>query len=268
MRLFISQPLNANSLINLSADLVHRLYNVLRLQTNDMITVFNHNVDGIEFSAKIREINKKTCVLEILEQRCGIAESPIQIELVQGIARGEKMDYIIQKAIELGVYEIVPIFTDFCNVKLSGERLQQRLDHWQKIVIHACEQSGRCFIPQINNAMNIKDWLEQKIDKSNENNKINETSENPCNCKILLSPRSTVNLTQFLVENKFSLDNPVNKTRKLSIVIGAEGGISPDEELLAQQFNIQLCYLGKRILRTETASVVALSLIQGLYGDL
>lgn len=256
MRIFLSQTIDKQNIINLSPELVHRLYNVLRLQVEDVITVFNSNFQGIEFLAKIHTINKKNCVLEILEQTKGISESLIKIELVQSIARGEKMDYIIQKAIELGVNKITPIFTEFCNVKLTGERLNQRLEHWQKIVVHACEQSGRCFVPQVNNSLKFQDYLQ-----------IQSNNENCCANTIMLSPRAEISLREFLA-SYVDFNIQACKLSHLSIVIGSEGGISMDEELQAQKNNVIACSLGKRILRTETASIVALSLIQGLCGDL
>ena len=169
-------------------------------------------------------------------------ESPLKINLAQGISRGEKMDYAIQKSVELGVHSIIPLFTRYSNLKLTGTRLTSKIQHWQKIAIHACEQSGRCFIPKIEQPLAFGDWISQAAGK-----------------KIILDPKAESTLAD-------NLENV--KPNEVTLLIGAEGGFSDEELIMAENNGFARVQLGPRILRTETAPLVALSILQHRLGDL
>lgn len=196
---------------------------------------------GGEYIAKLIAIDKKTARIHIEKFQAGILESPLKIHLGQSIARGEKMDFIVQKAVELGVSEITPLFSEFCNVRLEQERSTKRISHWQEIAIHAAEQCGRCIVPKINITQNLKSWAEQV------------TAE----LKLVLSP----------IANQ-SLQTIKTTTHSTAILIGPEGGLSEKEISFAVQCNFISVKLGPRVLRTETAALVAASILQAKIGDM
>jgi 16S rRNA (uracil1498-N3)-methyltransferase len=170
------------------------------------------------------------------------AESPISLCLAQGISRGEKMDYTIQKAVELGVTKIIPLLTERCTVKLDADRREKRLQHWQSIIISACEQSGRNKIPTLLPPQAFHHWL---------------PTANADQC-FVLAPTANQKL------EKISLKN----NAEVILLIGPEGGLSDGEIALASDQSFIPLNLGPRILRTETAAVAALSALQCIYGDL
>jgi 16S rRNA (uracil1498-N3)-methyltransferase len=146
-RIFQSVPLAEHSLIELDESAHHHLAHVLRAKVGDEIIVFNG--EGGEYTAIVQSITKKNITAQLNNFISRNAESALDLWLAQGISRGEKMDYTIQKAVELGVKKIIPLFTERCNVKLSEEKKQKRWQHWRSIIIHACEQSGRTSIPEL-----------------------------------------------------------------------------------------------------------------------
>ena len=236
-RVYFEGEIMLDAKLVLSKQASSHLVRVLRHAEGDILKVFNGN--GVEYTAKIITANKNATEVVILEQERLNNESPLHIHLGQGISRGDRMDYVIQKAVELGANRITPIFTERCEVKLRGDRLEKRLQHWQAVAIAACEQSGRCIIPTLNDVISLKAWLGQ-----------------PHKNGIVCDPNSN----QILQANAIA-----NNT---SILIGPEGGLSEREIELASTFGFQPIMLGPRILRTETATVVALALVQGLAGDL
>jgi 16S rRNA (uracil1498-N3)-methyltransferase len=237
-RIFIPQKIELNQELILDEKLSNRLLRVLRLQPGNEFFIFNGK--GGQFLATLLATQNKYAKIKILKFNAINNESPLNLHLGQGIARGEKMDLIIQKAVELGVSTITPLFTEFCNVKLSGERLANKLHHWQEIAIHAAEQSGRCVIPNINQPQLLSAWLP-------------ETS----GLRIILSPEANKKISAL-----------TEKNTTITLLIGPEGGLSPSEEQNAIANNFQAVKLGPRILRTETAGLVALSIFQSLLGDL
>ena len=165
---------------------------------------------------------------------------PVEIYLAQGIARGEKMDFVIQKAVEMGVTQIYPVITERCNVRLDSEREQKRLQHWQAVVVSACEQSGRNYVPIVHAPMKLNLWLDSvNADK-----------------KFVLSPH---------VENK--LQEKMAQPASIAILIGPEGGLSDQEVSAASQHGFTALQLGPRVLRTETAALAALAVLQFQFGD-
>jgi len=234
-RFYIQQPLAVNSTLKLSDDVWRHCVQVLRYKENDELLLFNG--DGCDYLARLQKVEKKSAIAQVCKQIPVNNESPLKLHLYQGIARGDKMDWIIQKAVELGVSEITPIFTEFCNVRLDSQRLAKKQRHWQQIARSACEQSGRARIPQINEAIDIKQI------------------ENDDSTLLLLSPNSEQSIRQLQL------------TESVALIIGPEGGLSQDEEQLLFDRGAQSVQIGPRILRTETAGLAILSALQAMYGD-
>jgi 16S rRNA (uracil1498-N3)-methyltransferase len=236
-RFFAEIPLTPGNSIELPSDAAHHCSQVLRYKIDDPLSVFNG--DGFDYSAKIKSISKKSCEIQILNKVSPENESPINIHLIQGIARGDKMDLIIQKAVELGVSEVTPLFSERCNVKLDSKRLAKKMQHWQKVMISACEQSGRAVIPKLNPAINIES-LQLSQD----------------NISLILEPSATESLTSFTSAKQFNL------------LIGPEGGFSERDLNSVKQTQIKPVRMGPRILRTETAGLSAIAILQSQFGDL
>lgn len=239
-RIFQAVPLNEHAIIRLDENASHHLARVLRATMGDSIFLFNGN--GNEYAAVIKHIDKKSVEVEITNEKLCRNESPIAISLAQGIARGEKMDFIVQKAVELGVNQIFPLVTERCNVKLKGEREDKRLQHWQSVAISASEQCGRCLIPEVHAPRKLETWLSQ-------------IKADIC---FVLSPH---------VENTLSL-RKTTVVSSVALLIGPEGGLSEHEISVAIQIGFQPLKLGPRILRTETATIAALTAMQVKFGDL
>lgn len=217
----------------------HHLLQVLRKKAGDRFWLFNDN-EG-EFEATLLPSPKKTACVEVGQYHVRHTESPLHIHLGQAISRGERMDYAIQKAVELGVAEITPLFTEFCQVQLSDNRIEKRIAHWQAVAVSSAEQSGRCKVPVVHPPLSFSQWLEQK-----------ET------LKFICCPRAEGQLD---TSDNFS-------EKRLSVSIGAEGGFSATEMTAAFEKQFLPFSLGPRVLRTETAPVVALTLLQSRWGDL
>jgi len=226
--------------ITLSDDAFGHVVRVLRLTKGDSITLFNGK-EAYQYSATLVDVNKKSALVEINTQEEVSNESPLHIHLGQGISRGDRMDFTLQKSVELGVNKITPLFTERCGVKLSGERLMKKHQQWQKIVISACEQSGRCFVPEVAEPISLEQWLAQ------------ETSA----LKLNLHPRA-----------KHSILTLKAEAHRVRLLIGPEGGLSNDEIEQASNAEFKEVLLGPRILRTETAALTAITTLQCRFGDL
>jgi len=237
-RIFFVGSLVINSSILLPPQASIHVSRVLRLKVGSNLILFN-NTDG-EYYARIiaSDHNQVTAKIESFNARQ--VESPLKIHLGQGISRGEKMDFTIQKAVELGVFSITPLVTEFGNVKLEGERLQNRMRHWQAVAVSAAEQSGRCYVPQILPVQKLAAWVKTQN-----------------NLGIILEPSS-----------KNSLHSIEQNPLILSLLVGCEGGLAPAEIECAKQQEFLSLSLGPRILRTETAALVAISILQARWGDL
>lgn len=236
-RIYQPVPL-AVGMLQLEENASHHLARVLRAAVKDEVIIFNG--EGGEYHGVIQQINKKNVVVELSKFVDRNSESPVAISLAQGIARGEKMDFVIQKAVELGVSEIFPIISERCNVRLDQEREQKRMQHWQAVVISACEQSGRNRLPVVHAPLMLNDWLEQSH----------------AEMKLVLSPHVTKKLKDVSV-----------KPASIAVLIGPEGGLSEREIETTIKYNFTALNLGPRILRTETAAVAALSVLQFQFGD-
>jgi 16S rRNA (uracil1498-N3)-methyltransferase len=238
-RIYQNATLTLGDTIKLTENASHHLARVLRAETNTPIILFNG--DGNEYTAIISKIDKKNVYASIQDISTINIESPIDIILAQGIARGEKMDFIIQKAVELGVKKIYPLITERCNVRLDNEREEKKYLHWQSIIISACEQCGRTRLPSIAAPQTIDTWLAQQ-------------HQQLC---FVLSPHVTHKLPQEKLPSHSSI----------TILIGPEGGLSDQEVARATSKGFQAIHLGPRVLRTETATIAAISTLQAKYGD-
>ncbi len=234
-RFFVAAPL-ALGLHDLPEAQAHYLSRVLRLTAGAAVQLFDGS--GQEYRGELTSVTKKAVQVNVQECLDGLPESSLHIHLGQGLSRGERMDWAIQKATELGVAEITPLFTERCEVRLNDERAQKRLEHWQYIAISACEQCGRSKVPVIHPPQTLKAWQASVA----------------ADLKLVLHP-----VAQPLTEHA--------APSTLAFLIGPEGGLTEDEVAQASQSGFQPARLGPRVLRTETAPVVALSVAQQLWGD-
>jgi 16S rRNA (uracil1498-N3)-methyltransferase len=221
----------------LDDDSGHYLRTVLRLKKDDAIILFNGK--GGEFAGTLAEVSKKTVIVNNSTWTDRSVESPLQITLGLGISRGDRMDLSVQKAVELGVNQITPIMTERCVVQLKGEKKQQRLQHWQKIVQHAAEQSGRTALPELADVSALQNWVGNQQD-----------------LRVFLDPYAEMNLAQLKPDDM-----------KVTLLTGPEGGFTDQERNVAKAAGFIPVRLGSRILRTETASIAALAAVQMLWGD-
>jgi 16S rRNA (uracil1498-N3)-methyltransferase len=250
LRFHSAENLNIGAIIKLSDNAATHATRVLRLNTGNAIQLFNG--DGFDYSCELISVKKSEVLAKVLAQQEVKNESPLNITLLQGISSGERMDYTIQKAVELGVSAIQPLSTERSVVKLSPERAQKRLEHWQNVVIAACEQCGRAKIPPVFAPESFSAWL--KAPSSGAFGARDLTSMQ--NTRILLNPIGAKKLGQ--------LQKP---TGEIQLLIGAEGGLSDKEIALAISQGFQSIILGARILRTETAPLAAIAAINTLWGD-
>lgn len=234
-RFFIDTPLSLGE-HELPEAQAHYIARVLRMAEGDALQVFDGS--GQEFRGALVEVGKKRVRISLDESFAGQPESPLRIHLGQGLSRGERMDWAIQKATELGVDQITPIFSERCEVRLKDERADKRLLHWRQVAISACEQCGRSKVPVIHPPLLLADWLKQTA----------------ANLKLVLHP-----VAQPLESHA--------RPETLAFLIGPEGGLSDAEVEQAQGAGFLPARLGPRVLRTETAPVVALAVAQQLWGD-
>lgn len=238
IRIYHEGNVSTGLTVMLSANASHHLLQVLRKKVGDEFWLFNGA--GGEFEATLVSATKKTACIEVGNFFERATESPLHIHLGQAISRGERMDYAIQKSVELGVSEITPLFTEFCQVQLADNRVEKRVAHWQMIAISAAEQSGRCVVPVVHTPIHFSQWVQQS-----------------CPHKIICCPKTEKN--NVLLQKDMT---------HVSLSIGAEGGFSERELSNAFSHGFQSMPLGPRILRTETATVVAMSLLQRELGDI
>ena len=237
-RIYIDLPLQAGSELSLPADAAHHLAVVLRVKVGQPVVLFNNS--GVEACAVItgadkKRVNVRVDAVELVER-----ESPLKIHLAIGVSRGERMDFVLQKSTELGVHAITPLFCERTEVKLSAERLQKKIEQWQKIIIGACEQSGRTRLPILHAPTTLADCL------------VADVSEQ----RFVLHHRSDNTLVQC-----------EEKPCSILLLIGPEGGLSDHEIQQAQQSGCAALTLGPRVLRTETAPLAAISVLQYRWGD-
>lgn len=239
-RIFQAIELQSGNRIFLDEQRSHYVLQVLRLKLDATLFIFNHLQQ--EFEATLISHTKNKAEIHIEKPIQRNVESPLHIHLVQSISRGEKMDFTIQKAVELGVSEITPVFTEFCNVQLNKERAEKKLLHWQNIIISACEQCGRNVIPTIHPLTHFDQWL----------GAVEPTDA----VKLILNPQ------------KSDSNIKLSASKKIILLVGSEGGLSDKEVQLAKMHHFENLQLGPRILRTETAALTAIAILQGYFGDM
>ncbi len=235
VRLYQNISLKINKKLVLDEYASCHLAKALRFLQGQEITLFNG--DGRNYLATIVRV-KNYCEVEIHTCTHNNSESQLNITLVQGITKGEKMDFLMQKSVELGVNRIIPIFSEYCVIHLQDEKLQKRMERWQKIIIGACEQSGRSVIPSLVLAMNFEDFVNTKLGNG-----------------FILHHRAKYSLLE------------MNKVNQATIIIGPEGGLSDQEIANANEQGAQSLLLGSRILRAETASLATIANMQLLWGS-
>lgn len=236
-RLFVNQPLNSGQIIELDDDNSHYVRNVLRLQKDGAIVVFNGQ--GGEFAGTLTEVSRKRVSIRVNKWHDRTVESPLQIVLGLGLSRGDRMDLSVQKAVELGVRHITPLTTERCVVQLTAEKKLQRFQHWQKIIQHAAEQSGRTLLPELAEVSPIQNWVMRQT-----------------GLKLFLDPYAQASLADL---------QPGGDT--VTLLTGPEGGFTDQERDIAKASGFVPVKLGSRILRAETAGIAALSAVQMLWGD-
>ena len=237
-RIYTSQPLGPQQLIELDEKTSHYIARVLRLKTGAALILFNGQ--GGQYPATIDSLTKKSVSVSLGEQDPIERESPLNIHLGIAISKGDRMDWVIQKSTELGVTEITPLTSERTEVKLSGERLTKKINHWQQIAISACEQSGRNRVPTIHALSSAAQWSQQVV----------------ADRKLTLHPATDNNAV-----------NTNNEVQSAALLIGPEGGFATAEVEFALQKGFAAHTVGPRILRTETAPLVAIALMQQCWGD-
>lgn len=236
-RIHTPQTLITGSTVQLADDAAHYVGKVLRLRAGEMLALFNGN-DG-EHLCKIVGVEKKGVIVQLVSVVQNSSDPALPIYLGLGLSRGERMDYAIQKATEAGVSSITPLLTERCEVKLKGERVDNRLTHWNRIAISASEQSGRCIVPTLETPVTLQEWLVRER----------------CGVSFVLDHRGSQGYPGAI--------NPAAVT----LLVGPEGGLSDEEVVQATRHSFQSVRLGPRVLRTETAPVIAIALAHYLWGD-
>ena len=238
-RIYVATDMSENTDVSLDAETSHYLLNVLRCRKNDKLEVFNGSGGG--YRAFITGTGKKSVTVRLEQYVPENEQSGLAITLAYGISRGSHMDFAIQKAVELGVSSIAPLFTAQGNVRLDEDRTIKRMQHWKKIIIHACEQCGRSRLPELIVPQSLSDWLEMENDAS----------------KLVFSADA---------DNNPGIQD-LNHDKSV-VLIGPEGGFSDDELHQATAAGYKKVKLGSRILRTETAVAAAITVVQVLGGDM
>jgi len=230
--------MTVDSEINLSDSVVQHVSRALRMRSGDALILFNG--DGNEYQAELTEVARRNASATITSTTMPARMSPLNITIGQAVSRGERMDYAVQKATELGMNQLVPLFTERCEVRLNSERQDKRRQHWQQVAVSACEQSLRCDLPEISEPQSLNNWLDNV----------------EADLKLVLHHHTEQPLGDF------------DKPGSVALLIGPEGGLSETEVELALSKGFKPVAFGPRVFRTETAPVAALSVLQYLWGDL
>ena len=242
-RVYFSHEMPAHGVLDLPPDQSHHIAHVLRLDAGDALTVFDG--EGFEYRASVERMGKSGVTLRVGEAVKVDRESPLAVILAQGISGGDRMDYTVQKAVELGVHAIQPLSVERSVVRLSEQRAAKRLAHWRSVAVAACGQCGRNRVPPVLEVTSFARWLGAQAD--------DETAQLD---KLMLAPDASSGLA--------AIDRPHGR---LVLLVGAEGGLSARERDDAQAAGFKSVRLGPRVLRTETAALAALAAMQTLWGD-
>lgn len=241
IRIHVDQPLTCGTELALPSQASEHVARVLRLTAGDAITLFNG--DGSDYPSLIASVGKREVTVQVQAQQPLQNESPLRLTLAQGVARGEKMDLIVQKATELGVARIVPLITERSEVRLDPARAEKRLAHWQAVAASACEQSGRARLPEIAAAQPLEAWLRS----------LGEIHA----LRLALLPEGNIRSRDITFPSEGGL-----------LVVGPEGGLGDRDIHALNTAGFEGLVLGPRILRTETAGLAALAALQALHGDI
>jgi 16S rRNA (uracil1498-N3)-methyltransferase len=209
------------------------------MQVGQQLSLFDGS--DHEFSAVISDVSKKNVAVDIQSSKHASVESPLDIHLGQVVSRGDKMEFTIQKSVELGVNTITPLISERCGVKLDQKRFDKKLQQWQKVIISACEQCGRNTVPQIRPIMSLEQWC----------------AEEYSGLKLNLHPRAS-----------YSINTLPQTIKQVKLLIGPEGGLSEAEIAMTANYDFEQTLLGPRVLRTETAALTAITALQVRFGDL
>jgi len=240
IRVFTPGELRADGSVRLEGTAAAHVSRVLRLRSGDPVTLFNG--DGWDYPGTIVALGSGRVQVEIGERTAGIAESPLVLTLAQGVARGERMDMVMQKATELGVARIVPLLTERSVVRLDEKQGQRKLSHWRAVTVAACEQSGRSRLPLVEAPLALEAWLAKEPGAAR---------------RLTLAPGAGQSLREL-----------GGAWTEATLLVGPEGGLTDAEQLRAARAGYEACSLGRRILRTETAALAALAVLQASHGDL
>ena len=237
-RIHTDSALEPESELVLPGGAAHYLLRVLRAAAGQRFILFNG--DGFDYVAEIVRPGTKDVSVRVLSRLPACPESPLRITLVQALSRGERMDQTLQKSTELGTVAFQPLVTERVEVRIRPEKLEKRMEHWRKVVISACEQSGRAIIPDVNEPLSLGEWL----------GRAGKTQ------RLVLEPGAEMSLAKISLEQTAEL------------LIGPEGGFSDMELASLREHEVLAVSLGPRILRTETAGPAAIAILQALAGDL
>lgn len=241
IRIFADQPLSIDQDIILGADATEHVARVLRMREGDAVVLFNG--DGRDFPSTLTVCSRREVHARVDAAVPGIVDSALPLVLAQAVVRGNKMDLVIQKAVELGVHTLVPVLTERCTIELDARRAERRRQHWQSVVISACEQSGRSTVPSIAPLRSLSDWCAQ------------------------LPTGDALRLALLPGADQRVRDLEPGQGGAM-LVVGPEGGLSPMDMETLQDGGFTGLALGPRILRTETAGLAALAALQAMHGDL
>jgi len=236
-RIHTSQRLQSNSLVELEPDASRHLARVLRLGVGDNVTLFDGR--GGEYPGEITAVDRHTVSVLTGAQLLRESESHLQIHLGIALSRGERMDWVVQKSTELGVTSVAPLFTERTGVKLPGERAEKKIHHWQQVAISACEQCGRNRPPIVHAPQPLEQWLQ-----------------------------ATVADRKFVLHHRADAITAGEPPGSVALLIGPEGGLSEREIEAAEQAGYASLLLGPRVMRTETAPLAAIAILQGWWGDM
>ena len=239
-RVYVEGPLLAGKRVKLEGGAASHITRVLRLRVGAALTVFDGA--GGEHEASIDKAHGGEVIVAVGERAAIERESPLHLTLAQGVSRGERMDLVVQKATELGVTELVPVLTERSVVKLTAQQSDRKVNHWRAIAIAACEQCGRNRLPSVAAPVALRDFLR---------------GDAASGARLLLSPGGTT-----------SLGDLPRPAAGITVLIGPEGGLTDEEEQSALAAGFTSVRLGPRVLRTETAAIAALALLQRQFGDL
>ena len=237
-RIYTGQELRANSAIQLEAGPSQHIARVLRMRAGDRLVLFDGT--GGEYAATLNDIDKKSVRVDTGAYQARDLESGLPIHLGMAVSRGDRMDWVVQKATELGVTDLTPLLTQRTGVKLTGARADKKQRHWQQIAVSACEQCGRNRLPRIHPLQDVQAWL--------------ETTD--AEHKLVLHHRAD------------ALGSGSEKPDSIALLVGPEGGLNDEEIATAEQAGYQSLRLGPRVLRTETAPLAAIAILQARWGDM